>query len=379
MGCLVDAVRRGDVQEVARLLAAGADPNVKDLDGHTPLHYAAEQCRADIAELLLKHGADPNARDDHGKTPLHRAVAVGCVEVAELLLSRGADPNVRDKDGYTPLLNLAGGLRESVDLAAVLLARGANPNVVDYHGRTPLFHAAERFHKDLFYLLLGRGARATLREAALIGDVYLAEELLKQGADPYERDADGRTPLHYALERCHVEVAELLLRHGADPNARDKDGHTPLYYAARNACLDGVLLLLKHGAVVYPEVLDVVTSLEESREILRLRGVVKRFAERGVLSMCNEACETPLHNLHKYDYYKQLWLLEFGDPNVRDRHGRTPLHYAIMLDGPLRLLLDHGADPNAQGQRRQDSASLRRRPQRPVRREASAGVRRRGG
>jgi ankyrin repeat protein len=177
-----------------------------------------------------------------------------------------------------------------------------------------------------------------------------------------------------------VEVAELLLRHGAYPNARDGDGHTPLYYAARNACLDGVLLLLKHGAVVYPEVLDVVTSLEESREILRLRGVVKRFAERGVLSMCNEACETPLHNLHKYDYYKQLWLLEFGgDPNVRDRHGRTPLHYAIMLDRPLRLLLDHGADPNAQRQRRQDAASLRRRPQKLVRREASAGVRRRGG
>jgi ankyrin repeat protein len=150
------------------------------------------------------------------------------------------------------------------------------------------------------------------------------------------------------LERCHVEVAELLLKHGAYPDIRDGDGHTPIYYAARNVCLDGVLLLLKHGAVVYPEVLDVVTSLEESREILKLRGVVKRLAERGVLSMCNEACETPLHNLHKYDYYKQLWLLEFGgDPNVRDRHGRTPLHYAIMLDGPRGLLLDHGADPNA--------------------------------
>jgi ankyrin repeat protein len=337
-----------DAAAVEEFLKQGVDPGVRDPLGRTALHIAAELCRPNAAKTLLTHGADPNARDADGATPLHRAVAVGCVEVAELLLSRGADPNVRDKDGYMPLLNLAGGLRESVDLVAVLLDHGADPNVVDYHGRTPLFHAAERFHKDLFYLLLGRGARATLREAALIGDVYLAEELLKQGADPYERDADGRTPLHYALERCHVEVAELLLRHGAYPNARNGDGHTPLYYAARNACLDGVLLLLKHGAVVYPEVLDVVTSLEESREILRLRGVVKRFAERGVLSMCNEACETPLHNLHKYDYYKQLWLLEFGgDPNVRDRHGRTPLHYAIMLDRPLRLLLDHGADPNA--------------------------------
>jgi len=345
---LLCAAAADDAAAVEEFLKRGVDPGVRDPLGRTALHITAELCRTNAAKTLLAHGADPNARDAEGNTPLHRAVAVGCVEVAELLLNYGADPNIRDKDGYTSLLNLASDSRESVDLAAVLLARGADPNVVDYHGRTPLFHAAERFHINLFYLLLGRGARATLREAALIGDLHLAEELLKQGTDPDERDADGRTPLHYALERCHVEVAELLLKHGADPNIRDKDGHTPIYYAARNACLDGVLLLLKHGAVVYPEILDVVTSLEEGREILKLRGVVKLFAERGVLSMCNEACETPLHNLHKYDYYKQLWLLEFGgDPNVRDRHGRTPLHYAIMLDGHLRLLLDHGADPNA--------------------------------
>ena len=88
---------------------------------------------------------------------------MGCVEVAELLLSRGADPNVRDKDGYTSLFIFAGDSREYVDLAAVLLARGADPNVVDYQGRSPLFHAAERFHKDLFYLLLSRGAKVTRR------------------------------------------------------------------------------------------------------------------------------------------------------------------------------------------------------------------------
>ena len=82
MGCLVDAVRRGDVQEVARLLAAGADPNVKDPDGDAPLHITAEQSRADLVELLLRHGADPNAKKRKGRdvSPQSRVGALrsGC-------------------------------------------------------------------------------------------------------------------------------------------------------------------------------------------------------------------------------------------------------------------------------------------------------------
>ncbi|MFZ8808394.1 MAG: ankyrin repeat domain-containing protein [Pyrobaculum sp.] len=169
----------------------------------------------------------PNARDADGRTPLLRAVAVDCVEVAELLLNYRADPNIRDKDGYTPLLNLAGDSRESVDLAAVLLARGADPNVVDYHGRTPLFHVAERFLIDLFYLLLDRGARATLREAALRGDAEEAERLLRQGADLNAGDKEGNTSLHRAAANCRYALAQLLIQHGADPNARNNQDKTP--------------------------------------------------------------------------------------------------------------------------------------------------------
>jgi ankyrin repeat protein len=91
MGCLVEAVRRWDVQEVARLLAAGANPNVRDLYGDAPLHIAAVRCRADLAELLLRHGADPNMQDGGNETPLERAAGSCCVEVAELLLRHGAD------------------------------------------------------------------------------------------------------------------------------------------------------------------------------------------------------------------------------------------------------------------------------------------------
>ncbi len=152
---------------------------------------------------------------------------MGCVEVAELLLNYGADPNIRDKDGYTPLLNLAGDSRESVDLVAVLLDHGADPNVVDYHGRTPLFHVAERFHIDLFYLLLSRGAKATLRETAPRGDAEEVERLLRQGADLNTGDKEGNTPLHRAAANCRYALAQLLVQHGADVNTRNSQGKTP--------------------------------------------------------------------------------------------------------------------------------------------------------
>ena len=242
-----------------------------------------------------------------------------------------------------------------------MLDHSAHSEVKDDFLRTPAFYAAEGGHVDVLYLLLDRGARVTLREAALIGDVYLAEELLKQGADPNERDISGRTPLHYAFWapeggwRCRVEVAELLLKHGADPNARDKDGKTPLHYAARHCGYYAVALLLRHGAEADLEAFDEVpwfdTTDEEyynGRRVLGQRGIMKLFAERGVLSMCYKDCETPLHRIYKHNYYKQPWLLEFGgDPNVRDRHGRTPLHHAAAEGRGLEPLLEAGADPNA--------------------------------
>jgi ankyrin repeat protein len=84
--------------EVVRLLAkAGADVNVRDEEGNTPLHKIGDWC---VVQALIESGADVNARNNHGQTPLIKARSR---KVAHLLVQAGADISARDHDGNTAL------------------------------------------------------------------------------------------------------------------------------------------------------------------------------------------------------------------------------------------------------------------------------------
>ena len=65
------AAREGNIEAVKQHLASGADVNVKDKVGGTPLHLAAFNGHKEIVELLIANGADVNARNKYGWTPLH--------------------------------------------------------------------------------------------------------------------------------------------------------------------------------------------------------------------------------------------------------------------------------------------------------------------
>ena len=105
---LLNAAKAENIYDVKRHLAAGADVNVKDMNGNTPLHSAAEKGHKEIAELLIAKGllfkgADVNAKNDGGITPLHGAAIGGQKEIAELLIAKGATVNAKANDGRTPL------------------------------------------------------------------------------------------------------------------------------------------------------------------------------------------------------------------------------------------------------------------------------------
>lgn len=99
------AALEGDTNEVKRLIRAGADVNLQDVNSDTPLHFAAQEQKTEAARLLLEAGADIEAKDRHGNTPLMRAVSTsrGKGEMIKLLRQWGADPYAKNSYGICPV------------------------------------------------------------------------------------------------------------------------------------------------------------------------------------------------------------------------------------------------------------------------------------
>ena len=141
---LSNAVIKGEIAEIQKILDSGADLNTKDALDRTPLHIAAFYGRIKIVELLVAKGADVNAKDHTGMTPLHAAVISGGRQTVQLLLEKQADMNAKNGAGQTPL-HLAAATGQP-KLTKYLIERGADPQKKDFDGKTPLYYAKKNYH-----------------------------------------------------------------------------------------------------------------------------------------------------------------------------------------------------------------------------------------
>lgn len=89
-------VERKDATWLAFLLQKGANPNIRDKEGLTPLMLATQLRFVDGAKILLAENADVNDANKQGETALIRAVQLRDSEMVRLLLARGADPDRTD-------------------------------------------------------------------------------------------------------------------------------------------------------------------------------------------------------------------------------------------------------------------------------------------
>jgi ankyrin repeat protein len=91
---LTRATGNGHFEIVKLLLDAGADPDIPDERGRTPLMIASKKGYDQIIKLLIKKGANLETQDSKGWTPLIHASHRGQVEIVKLLLTAGADINM---------------------------------------------------------------------------------------------------------------------------------------------------------------------------------------------------------------------------------------------------------------------------------------------
>jgi ankyrin repeat protein len=101
------AAYSGNLEVVQRLIEYHPTYiNARDEGGFTPLLIASEGSNSkdgSVLRLLLEHGADINVQNQDGKTPLHEALTYGALEVVRLLLKHGADVEAKDNYGKTAL------------------------------------------------------------------------------------------------------------------------------------------------------------------------------------------------------------------------------------------------------------------------------------
>jgi ankyrin repeat protein len=310
-GADVDA--RSIHRDYQRHVTAEGRPKNLDSGGFTPLLYAARENCLPCVEVLLASGADIDLPDPDGVSPLHLAIMNANWDLAKQLIEAGADVDQWDIYGAAPLFTAVGnytrrdGGRGSIDpmnetegneIVNLLLERGANPNMqlffrpagvrgsTNTRGSTPLIRAANNADMSMVELLMEHGAdptiymadRQTPIHAVLAGRapeqqaLEFIELFYTAGTDVdvialvnHREEVRGGTALHYAVRKRYKEVIKKLASYGIDMNAKDQDGLTALDYAQSR----GFMPFMALQTPLYEEEASILRELGATEEMGR--------------------------------------------------------------------------------------------------------------
>lgn len=153
---LLAAVKNKQYDAACLLIGRGAQTNIRDIHGNTPLHFAAANNKPGCVKLLLTHCANVHAKNENGATALHSAMAQGNNVCVQMLLDGKADINAMAK-GNISALHLAIG-RDHKDTTMILIDHKADVNAKTTRGKTPLTVALYTENKEIEKMLIAAGA-----------------------------------------------------------------------------------------------------------------------------------------------------------------------------------------------------------------------------
>ena len=395
---LIDAVKAGDIEQLRALVGLGAEVNVAEADGTTPLHWATHRNDRATAAILIDAGADVDALTRYGVTALSLAATNGSTALLDLLLTAGADPNEASPEGETPLMTTAragapdairllldhgasvdavegwhqqtalmwAAAQDNTPAVRVLIAGGSNLHAVSGGGFTPLLFAVREGHMDTLDALLRAGAHpddtlpngtSALGLATYNAQYDVAARLLEAGGDP-NASGQGWAPLHQVVwtrrpnlgrnppfpvplgRMDGLDMARLLIEHGADPNSRQtkepRDGNRNMLNRV------GATPFLLAAKVADVEMMRLLADMGADASLITDGGATPMMAAAGVGIW--KIGENPGTNQEALAAVTLTWELG-NDVNAADTSGDTALHGAVHrgADSVVRFLHEKGA------------------------------------
>jgi ankyrin repeat protein len=237
----------------------------------------------DLAELMVSKGAELNIRNDNGWTPLIWASIKGRKKSVEFLLKHKANINVCNNDGWNAITGAY--FKKRTDIVKILKENGAIFSAK--YAEAALLSAYQNGYLDIVNQLLDDGISPNVSDdgnsllilSAKNGDLVLVDKLIKVGADVnynstqgllsilstngYDeqielaikagayinrKDDTNRSALYLAVMGNRVSTVKLLIDAGADVNVTSKSGYTPLLITAHYGYLELAKLLKENNA-----------------------------------------------------------------------------------------------------------------------------------
>ncbi|NXC80871.1 IKBD inhibitor, partial [Cercotrichas coryphoeus] len=224
---LLVAVTARQAAIVHDLIQAGADINAVDNKGQTALHLAATYGYTQVLQVILSLGfpLDLEMKDFEGHTPLH------CAVLAHNALLRDQGRQALAGEQHRELQQQSRELESCIHL---LVQSGAS-----------IYSRDVKSNKTVLHYTVQDGNVSLLR--------YFLELNAFKSKDFVNNKAHGNTALHMAAalpgDKNQKEIIQLLLEHGADPSIRNLDNDQPIHMAPPGKVGDQVRHLLKKGKV----------------------------------------------------------------------------------------------------------------------------------
>ncbi|KAM9565232.1 ankyrin repeat domain-containing protein 42 isoform 4-T7 [Guaruba guarouba] len=318
------AAHSGSLECLHWLLWHGADTTRVTVGGWTAAHLAAIRGQDACMQALLVNGANAEAQDDHGCTPSHLAAAHGHSYTLHTLLRHGVNVNVSDRKDWKPVHYAA--FHGRLGCLQLLLRWGACIDDVDNNGNLPAHLAAVEGHLHCFKFLVSKMATVmhTLKARNDQGETPrdLAERFYKDNILQYIDgvEKEGQHPeTQEAAGQGQIQCLQWLIEMGADCDIRNDAGETPKDVAKRFAQLAAVEFLTQRTG-------DSNSSDEELDA-----NNIKFFESHGVEGSTDSKADLTLGKAEKRDARMRAYhkiqelqqLLEIAYSNYRQLGGIT--------------------------------------------------------